>query len=245
MLEAVSPYTATERMCDEMETASDAGFARFRTVPVMATLGTADLRALWRRSVLRRYRSGEIVRSQGRAADHLPVLLAGRVAAEHLTRAGRAVVIDELVAPCVIDKVAVIDGRGHTATFTAVGPCTVAAVPARPFLDAVDGLPETRAHVFRTLAAQSRAQQSRLVLAALPRGRHRVAWWLTERLSDLPPGGAAVVKLPGGQGRLGEVLGLTRVTVNRALRDLERDGLIRSGAAGIEILDAEGLLLEA
>lgn len=243
MLEAVSADTGTyDEETRTLDTAPGAGLARFRAVPVMATLDEPDLRDLWARSVGREHGPGEIIRVQGDPADHLLVLLTGRVAAAHLTRAGRSVALDDLVAPCALDKVAVIDGRGHAATLTAVTRCAVAAVPARRFLAAVEALPEARAHVLRTLAAQSRAQQARLVLATLPRGRHRVAWWLAEQVRDAPAGGRALVRPPGSQARLGELLGLTRVTVNRALKGLEREGVIRATAEGIEVVDVERLL---
>jgi CRP/FNR family transcriptional regulator len=110
------------------------------------------------------------------------------------------------------------------------------------FLAMVDSLPQARSHVFRALAAHARAQQARLLLAAMPNGRHRVAWWLT-RQAPGPPAGPrpGLVRLPGGQSGLAHVLGLTRVTVNRALKALEREGTIRVAAHGIEISDPEGL----
>lgn len=174
------------------------GFDRFRAVPVMATFGVAEQRHLWTSSITRRYRPGEIIRVQGAPADHLLALLAGHVAAAHLTSAGRTVALDEFVAPCALDKVAVIDGEGHTATLTATEWCVVTAVPGRLFLTMIDRLPRARSHVFRALAAHARAQQARLLPAAMPNGGDRVAWWLTRQapgpLAGPWPG---LVRLPG------------------------------------------------
>ncbi|WSF66514.1 hypothetical protein OG252_30495 [Streptomyces sp. NBC_01352] len=53
------------------------------------------------------------------------VLLEGRAAATATTAAGRAVGFSTWTGPCALDKVALLDGSGHTATFAALTPCAV------------------------------------------------------------------------------------------------------------------------
>jgi CRP/FNR family transcriptional regulator, cyclic AMP receptor protein len=57
--------------------------------------------------------------------------------------------------------------------------------------------------------------------------------------------GGALVALPGGQAGLGTELGLSRVTVNRALQSLRARGLIEIHAGGVRVLDRDGLTRRA
>jgi CRP-like cAMP-binding protein len=213
-----------------------------RGVPLFASLGDDDrLRALWELSVPRAYASGEILRSEGAPADHLLVLLDGRSSASSVPPAG-ACCAATYAGPCALDKVALIDGAGHTATFTAVTPCAVRALPRTRFLALVDDSAAVRAHVLRVLAAQARSQQRRLTDTATLPAEARLAAWLLERLAD-----EGHVALPGGgQRELADLLGVTRVTVNRALSRLRRDGLIGAAPDGeVRVLAPELLALRA
>jgi CRP/FNR family cyclic AMP-dependent transcriptional regulator len=214
---------------------------RLRDVPLFGPLPDSDLRSLWDISVPRRYDSGEILRAEGTPADHLLVLLAGSAAASATTPGGRVVRFGAWPGPCALDKVALLDRAGHTATFTALTPCAVRAVPRARFMALLDDSAAVRAHVFRLLAAQARAQQHRLTDTATLPCEARLAAWLLDASAT-----GDAVPLPGGQRELADLLGVTRVTVNRALSRLRRDGLIRSAADGrIEVLAPELLALRA
>jgi CRP-like cAMP-binding protein len=217
------------------------GWRRLRDVPLFATLTDATVRALWDGSVPRAYGPGETLRGQGAPAEHLMVLLEGRAAASVTTVGGRVVRLGTWTGPCALDKVAMLDRAGHTATFTAVVPCAVRAVPRARFMALLDDSAAVRAHVLRLLAAQARTQQERLTDAVTLPCEARLAAWLLDELAD---GGR--VCLPGGQRELADLLGVTRVTVNRALSRLRDDGLIkRNGNGDIEVIAPELLALRA
>ncbi|MFR0352930.1 Crp/Fnr family transcriptional regulator [Streptomyces sediminimaris] len=214
---------------------------RLRDVPLFAGLPDDGLRDLWQASVARRYGGGEVLRAQGAPAGHLLVLLEGRAAASATTAGGRVVRFGAWEGPCALDKVALLDGAGHTATYTALTPCAVRAIARPRFTALLDDSATVRAHVLRLLAAQARAQQDRLTDAAtLPCEARLAAWLLAASAAD------GQVSLDGGQRGLADSLGVTRVTVNRALARLRRDGLIGPPRGGrIEVLAPELLALRA
>ncbi|MEV7069935.1 Crp/Fnr family transcriptional regulator [Streptomyces sp. NPDC093990] len=224
---------------------------RLQDVPLFAALPEPDLRHLWDTSAPRRYGPGETLRHQGAPADHLLVLLDGTASASVTTAAGRVLRFGTWSGPCAVDKVALLDRAGHTATFTALTPCAVRAVPRARFTTLLDDSTAVRAHVLRLLAAQARAQQERLTDTATLPCEARLASWLLDELSR--HGTGSRVPLPGGQRALADLLGVTRVTVNRALSRLRRDGLIgptESGGNGtgdsrIQVLAPELLALRA
>lgn len=220
---------------------SSRGWRRLRDVPLFAALPDDGLLRLWHASVPRRYGSGEVLRAQGAPADRLLVLLEGRTAATATTPGGRVVRFGTWDGPCALDKVALLDRAGHTATFTALAPCTVRAIARERFLTLLDDSAAVRAHVLRLLATQARAQQQRLTEAVtLPCEARLAAWLLAAPAED------GHVALDGGQRELADLLGVTRVTVNRALARLRRDGLIGPPRGGrIEVLAPELLALRA
>ncbi|WP_234320270.1 Crp/Fnr family transcriptional regulator [Streptomyces sp. SBT349] len=215
-----------------------------RAVPLLATLPPDQLRALGAASPPRRVPAGHVLRHATDPATHLLLLLDGRVSATLTTRTGRLVRHGDWSGPRALDKVAVIDGNGHTATLTAVTPCTVRALPRERFLALVDDAPAVRRHVLRVLAAEVRAQGERFTAAATLPAEARLAAWLLDR-SAAASGGGRRVRLPGTgtQQDLADLLGVSRVTVNRVLSRLHRDGVITVDRHGVRVIAPEVLTL--
>lgn len=211
-------------------------------VPLLAGLPDDRLRLLWSGSVQRHYDAGEVLRRVGDPAEHLLLLLQGRVSATITTAAGRVVRFGEWAAPSALDKIAVIDGRGHPSTLTAVTSCAVRHLPRARFEELVDDVPAVRRHVLRLLAEQARRQQERFASTATISVEGRLAAWLLERTEAAPGSG---VVLPGTQQELADLLGTTRVTVTRTLSRMRRDGLVELTGRTVVVLAPELLALRA
>lgn len=188
-------------------------------VPLLASLPQAHLAHLTAVSVTREVPLHEVVATRGEPANHLIVVEKGTLTAVHETSAGHRRRLGEFPAPCAVDKAAVLDDRGHTATWLAATQTRLRLIPAAEFRALVD-VPSVRDHVFTHLATQLRQGQEDLVLTSYADATTRVAAWLVRAAT-------ARVVLPGAQQGLAETLGLTRVSVNRALRTLTEEGLVR------------------
>lgn len=203
-----------------------------RQVPLLAGLTDERVCALWDGSIPRRHPAGQVLRAEGESAGHLLLLTHGRVSATVSTSAGRLIRVGTWAAPCALDKIAVIDGGGHTATLTALEPCWVRSVRREHFLALIDNVASVRRHVLRVLADNARQHQQRFTDAVTMSGEARLAAWLLAEAAAERNGSVAV---PGTQQELADLLGVTRVTVNRALSRLRRDGLIETHGANIDI----------
>lgn len=181
--------------------------------------------------------AGHVVAREGEPAQHLIVVEEGTLTATRDTARGQRLRLGEFAGPCAVDKTAVLDERGYTATWVAATRCKITLIPAHEFLKAIDDVPAVRRHVLKKLAGQVRAQQDDLVRANRDTAT-RAAAWLTGR-------GQRRVVLPGAQQGLAETLGSTRVSVNRALRKLAREGLIEVEPGAVVILAPELLALRA
>jgi CRP/FNR family transcriptional regulator, cyclic AMP receptor protein len=192
-----------------------------RRVPLFATLNDTALAELARRSQSRTVEAGDVVAVEGQPAEHVLVVETGVLTATRVTEAGRRLRLGDFAGPCAVDKAAVLDGGGHTATWTASTRVRLRLVPGRLLFELVDDVPAVRRHVLETLARQVRHQ----------------AW---QRPGDTVTRVAAWrVILPGAQQGLAETLGVTRVTVNRALSTLAGEGLIRTEPGAVTILAPE------
>lgn len=226
----------------QAEDADDTGWRALAAVPLLARFPEQRLRDLWARALPRHYAAGDVLRRAGEPASRLLLLLRGRVAASGTTQAGRAVRYGEWLAPCALEKVALLDGRGHAATLTALEPCTVRTLPRQAFLALLEDAAEARAHVLGVLAAQVRQQHESAEARALP-AEARLAGWLLDGLGAVPARAPARVPLLGGRAALARTLGVGRLTVGRALSKLRRRGLVLVHRREIEVLAPDLLAL--
>ncbi|MGP4093139.1 Crp/Fnr family transcriptional regulator [Nonomuraea sp. KM90] len=238
-------------------------------LPMFEELGEERLRGAAAVARLRRYAAGQVLCTEGDPADHLIVLLAGRVKAGRVSAEGREVVLAVEAAPVAFDKTALLVDGPHRATRTALTEVEVAYLPRTAVLELVDAEPSVAARLLRTLAATVRDLDERLLDAAVRDVPSRVAAWLVRRCAaarvpDTPPDGqvdgppdghadagpvplhgghadAGRVPLHGGQAGLGAEIGASRVSVNRALRRFERRGLIAIGSGEVVVLDRPAL----
>lgn len=206
-------------------------------VPLFATLTPDTLAHLAAVSPARTVPAHTVVALRGEPATRLVVAETGGLTAVHETEAGHRRRLGEFPAPCAVDKAAVLDGAGHTATWLTTAASRLRLVPAAEFLALVD-VPAVRTHVFTQLATQLRTAQTDLVLTSFADAPTRVAAWLVRAATPR-------VALPGAQQGLADALGLTRVSVNRALRTLTDEGLIRVERSTVRVLAPELLTLRA
>lgn len=200
-------------------------------VPLLAHVAPEHLDRLAAVSPARDVAANTVVAVRCEPARHLIVVETGALTAVHETESGHRRRLGEFPAPCAVDKAAVLDGGGHTATWLTTTRSRLRLIPAAEFLALVD-VPAVRRHVFRHLANQLRRTQENAVLTSYTDATTRVATWLVRAAASRVP-------LPGAQQGLAETLGLTRVSVNRALRRLADEGLVRVEPGAVVVLAPE------
>ena len=135
------------------------------TVPLFARLDRDQLHQLVGRSLVRTVTAGVVVARHGQPADRLIVVETGVLGATYDTANGQRLRLGEFTAPCAVDKTAVLNGCGYTATWTAVTRARIRLVAATELFALLDDVPAARHHVLAQLARQLRDQQDDLVRA--------------------------------------------------------------------------------
>src|SRR5215469_3824805 len=203
-------------------------------VPMLAQV-TGEWRCrLAQADPVRNFTAGRILLHQGAPATHLLIMLDGQATAVVDHRGGARSRYPLTAGPCVIDKAAVLAAGTHPASWVATTPGRALILSAPAFWTLLRQQPAVREHVLRYLARQVGQGRDALAARAVGAPGGRLARWL---LAASAPDATMTVRLPAGQQGLAEELGLSRVTVNRALRQLARAGIISIRPRVIVVLD--------
>ena len=179
--------------------------------------------------------AGAVIRPAGERANAVVLVLSGTVVAVQAGPTGREVWPQQWVGPAIADKPAVLDGGAASTGLLAATAVAVRLLPASDFLRLPHEQQSVREHVLRQLARDVMAGRRRLAQALTLPAAARIAAWLNAQ----DP--ADRVAWRGSQEQLARVLGLSRVTVNRALARLTGVGAVRLTSRGIVIADRERL----
>jgi CRP/FNR family transcriptional regulator, cyclic AMP receptor protein len=208
--------------------------ADLAAVPMLAQASGERLRHLAAAHPVRHFTAGTVLLHQGAPATHLLIMLDGQASAVVDHPAGDRSRYPLIAAPCVVDKAAVLAAGTYPATWMATTSGRALILSAPAFWTLLRQQPPIREHVLRYLARQ--VGQSRDALGsrgAGPAVSRLACWLLTASASGAPP----TIWLPAGQQGLAEELGLSRVTVSRALQRLVRTGIVSVRPRAIIILD--------
>lgn len=205
------------------------------SIPALRALAPAALEALARDSQVARFDAGAVLRPACERARGVVLLLSGSVVAAHASPSGSEVWPEQWVGPAIVDKPAVLDGGKPSIGLVATTAATVRLLPRARFLRLLDEEHSVREHVLRQLARDVIASQRRLAEAVTLPAIAQVAAWLDAQDTT------ARVAWRGSQEQLARILGLSRVTVNRALAQLAAAGALRLTNQGIVIADRERL----
>ncbi len=213
--------------------------SRLASIPALRRLAPAALAALDRDGREVRFAAGDVVRPAGRPVDAAVLLLSGIVVATCTGPDGRELWLERWVAPAIADKPAILGDGPPPTGLAALDAMTAFLLPRSRFLRLLAAEPSVREHDMGRLGDVVVAGRRRLADAVTLPATVRVAAWLATR-DDAGP-----VAWRGTQEDLARLLGLSRVTVNRALASLAGAGAVRTTARGVEVTDRSRLVAVA
>jgi CRP/FNR family cyclic AMP-dependent transcriptional regulator len=194
---------------------------------------------------LERYASHTPIHRAGAPLDALMVVIDGVMELSRIGPTGKRHLGSLLPPGQLFGVIPLLDGRPSTHDAWARGPVRVLHVPRETVLQAMAEDPGLSQALLALLCARSRMMLDAISRQALDPLRARTA--AAVRAVALARGthddGDLALRIT--QEDIADMLGVTRQSVNRELKALEREGLIRIGKATIEVCDAERLLAVA
>ena len=214
--------------------------------PVTRDASPRTREALLREARVIRVQDDVFVTREGEPVDDLLIVADGTLEGSRLGRDGRRHVIGILAAGQPLHLLPVVDRAPATHDIRTRGTATLVLVPRDAFLAAFDADAALARAVLRLLCERIRMLSAIIAEEALLPLPVRVARAL-ERLIGYfglvePDTPADALRLRIGQEEFADLLGVTRQSANRELRQLERQGVVRLGRETVDVLDREVLL---
>jgi len=209
-----------------------------RGVALFAGLDLRSRRRLAASADSRVYREGQVLFREGDPGDVLFVLRHGAVAVYRSGPAGDRAVLTLVRAPNVLGEISLLDGAPRSASVEAIAPTEALVLPRTAFLDLVHTDRRLMDEVFRAMGAMARRlteQKTDHIFLDLP---GRVAKTLVRLLASVEdehdPVGLS-------QGRVAELVGGSRQSVNQVIRTFAHRGWLRTEGRAIVLTDLAAL----
>jgi CRP-like cAMP-binding protein len=200
---------------------------------VLAPLGDADLDDLAAAVGARTFPAGTRVLAEG----EVPRVVLVRDGELELTRSyqSKRIALGTAGPGDVVGDISALSGAPLPFDATTTTPSVLAEVDADVLRRFLAERPDAASRVLASLAARVERGQRRLLAVADGDLRHQVAMLLHDQLD----GGVGSLKI--AQATLAELIGATRPSVNRVLKDLESDGIINLGYRRVDVVDPDRL----
>ena len=187
--------------------------------------------------------AGEPVFMKGDPAAGMMVVVSGRVRITSSSADGKEVVLNIIDPGDVFGEIALIDGVERTADATAAEATELLLLERRDFLPYLKRHPGLSLELLKMLCHRLRMTNEQLEDFSFLDLRRRLAKKLVHLADshgeEAPEGVRIGFKLT--QQELAAMMGTTREAVNRQLRTLTDEGLIKQNGSSIVIRDREGL----
>jgi CRP/FNR family cyclic AMP-dependent transcriptional regulator len=195
--------------------------------------------ALMARARVRRFEAGDTIFLMGSPGDSMMTVLSGDVRISVPSADGRELVLAILHESEHFGEIALLDGKERTADARALTRCTLATLERGDAMAFFERHPGAWIRLVEVLCERLRATDQHIAEIALLKLPVRLAKALL-RIAHLqsaaaPAGKDAVVR--SSQRELGNLVGATRETVNKCLREWQRNGIVRVESNGIAIID--------
>jgi CRP/FNR family cyclic AMP-dependent transcriptional regulator len=213
-----------------------------RETELFAGIDDATAAELARRMVRKRFKRGELLFHQGDTGDALYVIVDGSVAVVMSSESGDRMVLTTLYPPASLGEIALLDGGPRSASAEAVEETSTLVLSRATFLELLKDHPQLAEALLRALGRLVRRlseQASDFVFLDLP---GRVAKALVRLAEDSGPEVAGVpLEVAVTQGRLAEMAGGSRQTVNQILQTFQHRGIIEVHGRRVLICEPDQL----
>jgi len=208
--------------------------------PFLAALNEVEMRELLKHAHIRKFAANDVVFRKDDPGDGLYGVLAGRVVVTVESAEGKELILNMFGPGEFFGEIALLDGKERSADAKAMTACTLAMLDRR---DVLAFLEQNRGAWFRiveVLCERLRRTTVQITEVALLEMPVRLAKALL-RISDAEAKLSASPTIKLSQRELGHIVGATRESVNKCLREWQRGKMIRIDGVSITIEDRDAL----
>ena len=214
--------------------------AVFRSHPLFAGLPDEIIDRLCARAIMKDVKSGAMIFSKGDPGQSMFAVCSGTVKISVPSSEGKDAVFNFINEGEIFGEIALLDGHPRTADAFATANCQLMMIDRRDFLPVLRNYPELAIKIIGVLCGRLRhtsAQVEDIIFLNLP---GRLAKTLLRLAGDREKP-AAKQKIAITQKEIGQIIGMSRESTNKQLRDWERRKWIKLERGGIVILQHAAL----
>ncbi len=206
--------------------------AFLRNHPMFGALGADLLEQIASYAIPTAYVRGKTIFSKGDRGSSLFAVMEGAVKISAPSTHGKSAVLNHIHPGEVFGEIALFDGGERTADATAATNCRLLVLDRRDFLPLVRANPELALKIIQVLCSRLRhttEQVEDVVFLSLPSRLARV-------LLKLAAGETPGRRIPITQLEISQMIGASRESTNKQLRDWEQSKWIKIERGGIAVL---------
>jgi CRP-like cAMP-binding protein len=212
-----------------------------RAVPLLREVPEEDLRALAGVTRERSFPRGSVILSQGDTGEALFLIRSGQVKVAVIAEDGREVILSILGAGGVFGEMALLDDEPRSAHVIAMADTNLLQLRREDFRARLRASPELAIALLRQLSQRLRRADDTITSLMLLDVNGRVAHLFLELAREEGGEGHATITRRLTHASIGQMVGASRETVSRTMRNLVLRNVIEVSRRGIRLLDPEAL----
>jgi len=179
------------------------------------------------RARVRTFSNGDTVFLMGSPGESMMAVLSGSVRISVPSSGGKEIVLAIMHPGDVFGEIALLDGKGRTADARAVGACSLAILERRDVLAFFERHPGAWLGLVQVLCSRLRSSTEQTAEVALLDMPGRLAKTLLRLAGAEQGSGPAAPQIKLSQRELGNIVGATRESINKCLREWQRSGMVK------------------
>lgn len=193
---------------------------------LLVALEPEEARTLLSRASVRAFRQGDTVFRRGDPGDGLYGVLAGRIAVSVESEAGRELILNSFGPGDFFGEIALLDGKGRTATAVARAPSELLFLARNAFLPFIEDHPQIAIRMIALLCERLRRTTELLEDSAFLDVATRLAKQLLVLGARHGNGNPEEEAIPVSQAELARMIGVSREAVSKQLSNWREAGAI-------------------
>jgi CRP-like cAMP-binding protein len=194
-------------------------------------------------TIRKKYHKDDLICLQGDEGDSFFIILSGKVKVIHQSSEGKEVILAILGKDEVFGEMSIIDGRARCATVVALTPMEALSLTQWHFRKLLDQYPEFFVRIMKLFIERLRGANVRIEHLALCTVKERLgqmlAYWASER--GIACAGEQAFRLPHTHQEISCIIGTSRESITRTLRELTDEGYLAIHGNMVVIRDMERL----
>ena len=212
-----------------------------RRIPLFSSLKDDELEAIYKLSYIRKCTKDSLILLENEGGDTLFIIISGKVKVTTFSESGKEVIFSILNEGDFFGDMSLMDGKPRSATVISIEDSELRLLRRNDFIKLVEEHPGIALKLLEELTTRLRKADERIESLAILDVTGRVAGillQLADEHGEKTDNGVVIKSRPTHQ-ELANMVGTTRETVTRVLKQLENKKYINMSGKDLQIFDPE------